>query len=75
MSGRRALVVDDEPALREMLQRLLTQRGFSVDLAEDGRPACGLLEQHHYDVIFCDFQMPDGVDGSCLIGNSCTCGP
>lgn len=58
-NGRRALVVDDEPALRQMLRRLLTQRGFIVDLAEDGHPACGLLEHHHYDVIFCDLQTPN----------------
>ena len=59
VNGRRALVVDDEPALRLMLQRLLTRRGFTVDVAEDGRPACALLEQQHYDVIFCDWQMPN----------------
>ena len=59
LSGRRALVVDDEPALRQLLQRLLTQRGFTVDLAEDGHVASGLLEHHHYDAIFCDFQMPN----------------
>ena len=57
-SGRRALVADDEPALGQMLQRLLNQRGFVVDLAEDGCPACDLLERHHYDVIFCDLQTP-----------------
>jgi PAS domain S-box-containing protein len=57
--GRRALVVDDEPALRQVLQRLLTQRGFIVDVAEDGHPACGLIESHVYDVIFGDLQMPN----------------
>jgi PAS domain S-box-containing protein len=56
---RRALVVDDEPSIRQMLERLLNQRGFVVDLAEDGQPACGLLEQHHYEVIFCDLQLPN----------------
>jgi CheY-like chemotaxis protein len=58
-NGRRALVVDDEPALRQVLQRLLTQRGFIVDVAEDGHPACGLIEHHGYDVIFCDLQTPN----------------
>jgi PAS domain S-box-containing protein len=58
ISARRALVVDDEPALRRMLQRLLTRRGFTVDLAEDGDRASGLLERHRYDVIFSDAQMP-----------------
>ncbi|HVH26041.1 MAG TPA: response regulator [Vicinamibacterales bacterium] len=59
VNGRRALVVDDEPALRRMLQRLLTRRGFTVDLAEDGDRASSLLERHRYDVIFSDVQMPN----------------
>ena len=64
-SGRRALVVDDEPALRELLQRLLIQRGFSVDVADGGAPASSMLEEHRYDVIFCDLQMPK-MDGLAL---------
>jgi CheY-like chemotaxis protein len=56
--ARRALVVDDEPALRQLLQRLLVRRGFVVDLADDGLTASGLLEGHQYDVIFSDLQMP-----------------
>jgi CheY-like chemotaxis protein len=58
-SGARALVVDDEAPLREMLRRLLRRRGFAVDLAEDGRLASGLLQHHHYHVVFCDLQMPN----------------
>ena len=58
-NGRRALVVDDDPAIRQMLQRLLTTRGFTVNVAEDGRSACALLERQHYDTIFCDGQMPN----------------
>jgi CheY-like chemotaxis protein len=65
VSGRRALVVDDEPALRRMLHRMLVRRGFSVDLAEDGDRASHLLEHHQYDVIFSDFQMPN-MDGLAL---------
>ena len=56
--GRRALVADDEAAVRELLQRLLTKRGFAVDVAEDGHVAADLLKQHRYDIVFCDSQMP-----------------
>jgi PAS domain S-box-containing protein len=58
MTGRRALVVDDEPSLRDWLQRVLTRRGFAVDVAEDGQSAIGLMERNRYDTIFCDVQMP-----------------
>jgi PAS domain S-box-containing protein len=58
MTGRRALVVDDEPSLRDWLQRVLTRRGFAVDVADDGQSAIGLMERNRYDTIFCDVQMP-----------------
>lgn len=56
--GRRALVADDEVPLRNLLQRLLTRRGFAVDTAEDGLQASGMIEQTRYDVVLCDVQMP-----------------
>jgi PAS domain S-box-containing protein len=59
ISGQRALVADDEAAVRTLLQRLLTRRGFAVDLASDGRLAAQMLERSQYDVILCDVQMPN----------------
>ncbi len=56
--GRRALVADDEAALRKLLHRLLTRRGFAVDVAEDGAQASAMIEAHRYDIILCDVQMP-----------------
>lgn len=58
VSGRRALVADDEVPLRKLLQRLLTRRGFAVDVAQDGRQAANLIEQNRYDIVVCDVQMP-----------------
>ena len=58
LRGRRALVADDEASVRELLQRLLTKRGFAVDLAEDGQVAADLLKENRYDIVFCDGQMP-----------------
>jgi PAS domain S-box-containing protein len=59
MAGQRALVADDEASVRMLLQRLLTRRGFAVDLAADGRAAEQLLESSQYDVVLCDVQMPN----------------
>jgi CheY-like chemotaxis protein len=58
MTGQRALVADDEGPVRMLLQRLLTRRGFAVDLASDGQMALQMLERHQYDVVICDVQMP-----------------
>ena len=44
-TGRHALVVDDEPAVRQSLQRLLLGRQFSVDLAKDGETAAAPLNE------------------------------
>ena len=59
ITGQRALVADDEAPVRALLQRLLTRRGFAVDLAADGRIAAQFLERGRYDVILCDVQMPN----------------
>jgi PAS domain S-box-containing protein len=58
VSGGRALVADDEVPLRTLLHRLLTRRGFAVDVAEDGVQAAALIERNRYDVVLCDVQMP-----------------
>ncbi len=58
MTGRHALVADDEAGLRGLLQRLLTRRGFAVEVACDGAEAADLLGRGRYDVIFCDAKMP-----------------
>jgi PAS domain S-box-containing protein len=65
LAGQRALVADDEDGVRRLLQRLLTQRGFAVDVAVDGQMATKLLQECDYDVILCDLKMPN-VDGLAL---------
>ena len=57
-AARRALVAEDEPRLRATLQRLLQQRGLSVDLAVDADGALSLLEAHRYDLVLCDVRLP-----------------
>jgi PAS domain S-box-containing protein len=65
VTGRRALVADDQPGMRELLQRLLTKRGFAVEAVSDGKEAADQLARDRYDVIFCDVQMPE-LDGLSL---------
>ena len=58
------LVVDDEPALREMLVVVLSQEGFVVWSAEDGSEALTLFQQHRgaIDMVILDVHMPE-LDG------------
>jgi two-component system response regulator HydG len=56
------LVVDDEPALRRSLARVLETRGMKVGLAENGEAALAYLRQTPPDVALIDMMMP-GVSG------------
>jgi two-component system phosphate regulon response regulator OmpR len=58
----RVLVVDDDPALRNLLSDYLTDVGFSVDLAADGEQMRRALAQAKPDVIVLDLMLP-GMDG------------
>ncbi len=58
-SGRRILVIDDDLAIRVLLQAVLKRMKFDVELAEDG--AVGLEKGRHdkaYDLILLDLMMP-----------------
>ncbi len=57
-SPPRVLVVDDEPALRRSLARLLLSRGMAVFTAEDGASAIRVLENESVDVALIDLMMP-----------------
>ncbi len=54
----KVLVVDDEPALRRSLARLLLSRGMQVVTADDGAAAIGLLKEQHVNVALIDLMMP-----------------
>ena len=61
----RILVVDDDPALRELLSAYLTDTGFVVDLAGDGAGMRHAIEQARPDAIVLDLMLP-GEDGLTL---------
>ena len=57
--GRHALVIDDDRALRSLFSTLLSRKGFTVDLAGDGRVAFDQISRHTYSVILLDLMMPE----------------
>ena len=58
----RVLVVDDEPPVRDALERALSLEGYEVDLAENGGQALSKVATEEPDVMVLDVLMP-GVDG------------
>lgn len=61
---KRALVIDDDDHIRELLEALLETSGFEVDLMRDGIDAVELKKD--YQVILLDMKMPI-FDGARLI--------
>jgi two-component system response regulator HydG len=56
------LVADDDPGLRESLERTLTREGYKVMLASDGRAALERLQAGGVDLVLTDLKMP-GLTG------------
>ncbi|MFQ4138456.1 response regulator [Nodosilinea sp. PGN35] len=63
----RLLVVEDHPANRYLLVRLLTSAGFEVQAAEDGHAAVALAQSWCPHLIWMDIRMP-GLDGYAATG-------
>lgn len=55
---KRLLVVDDDPKLRDLLNRYLTAQQFDVGLAIDGASMNRLLQKETWDLIILDLMLP-----------------
>lgn len=67
--GQRVAVIDDDRALRDMLEMGLMQEGFAVQTARDGQSGLGLIREWAPDCIVLDVMMPklDGIAALPLI--------
>ena len=59
----RVLLVEDEPDLANPLAYLLRREGYEVDVAEDGRRALALFDEHGADIVLLDLMLP-GIPGT-----------
>lgn len=60
--NKRILIVDDEPMIRLLLNRLLSLDGYVVQEAQNGAEAIGKAKVHIPDLIVMDYMMPK-LDG------------
>jgi DNA-binding NtrC family response regulator len=62
--GYKALVIDDDESCREVVCRLLADRGLEVNAAQSGSDALHRLEQGPVDLVITDLRMPglSGID-------------
>jgi len=64
MRKSKVLVVDDEPAIREVMEMILQEWGYDVRLASDGVEAKEMVEAYGPDIVISDVVMPQlsGLD-------------
>ena len=60
------MVVDDDPRIRDLLRRYLTDNGFSVVTAESGQAMNRLWLRERFDVLILDLMLP-GEDGLAIL--------
>lgn len=56
--GKQILVVDDDRTMRETLDEVLTDEGYTVETAADGHEALERLSQWSADLVILDLMMP-----------------
>jgi signal transduction histidine kinase/DNA-binding response OmpR family regulator len=65
-SAERILLADDNADMRQYVERLLTQAGYAVTVAADGRKALQAVRENKPDLVVTDVMMP-GLDGFGLL--------
>ena len=54
------LIVEDEPSLRELIQRSLEKERYITETADDFKTALQKIEVYDYDCVLLDIMLPDG---------------
>ena len=73
-SGKRIMVVEDDPGLRFTMTDALEEAGFAVVGVGDGAEAIRLLAAEIYDVVLTDLRLP-GKDGLEILRTAKACNP
>lgn len=61
MASAKILVVDDDPAIRNLILRFLSQKNYQMQSAHDGKTALALFEQFNPDLVILDVNLPDAL--------------
>jgi len=61
LSSRSILIIDDEPAICQILNQFLKRHGFITTVANSGSQAFQLLKANKYDLILCDYNLGDVI--------------
>ncbi|BAZ86437.1 response regulator transcription factor [Dolichospermum compactum] len=61
MAVAKILVVDDDPAVRNLIQRFLLKQNYQVESAEDGKTGMSMFEKFNPDLVILDVNLPDVI--------------
>ena len=53
------LVIDDDPAIRDTLEALLSAEGYQVEVAQTGKEAIAKTEETWFNLVLIDIRLPD----------------
>ncbi len=59
MAPAKILIIDDEPAVRNLIYRFLSRQGYQVESAEDGKNGLAVFEKFNPDLVVLDVNLPD----------------
>jgi DNA-binding response OmpR family regulator len=69
-TGRRILVVDDEPGVQALLVQTLAHEGYHVTTVRTARHALAVIRDESFELVISDLSLPD-VDGVELVRQIC----
>ena len=58
-SGGKVLLIDDDPALLDLMAQAFSQAGYTTLTAENGRKGLGLIDAYQPDLVVTDIVMPE----------------
>ncbi len=61
MGSGKILVVDDDPAVRNLIFRFLSQKSYQIEAAADGQSALKAFENFNPDLVILDVNLPDAL--------------
>ena len=61
MASAKILVVDDDPAIRNLIHRFLSKQDYQMESAPDGKTALDLFDQFNPDLVILDVNLPDST--------------
>ncbi len=59
--SKKVLIIDDDGDICLLLERFLNKKGFDAAHTRTGEEAMILLKKHQYEVVLCDYRLPDAT--------------